>query len=694
VLPLPEADLWFGLLFVVVAALPLGAVLLRLGEWILRRKISLSTPERLLLAFYVSGGALFVLASLPIAFYGYALLVTMFLGGGVAYAAICYKEGGVGLRSSLSFVGTVPGIVLGLLTIGVLAVEIAGVASLTLANTVDGSLHSLFINLLISNHTLPWTFSPYAPMGVTYPQGAPVWMSIPVLLLGWPTVSAPLDVPPLFLALSTVAAYCLGQRLSAELPPLSGSWVGLLFASFFGLVFTWPRLAVGGSFDFAIGLPLFILLLGWIVPLVRVPGGSWKEVIAFGVTVGIECSLSAMLGVATLLLLAAYILIFRVRPSPRLREWALRWLAIASICAGFLVRSLVGFAVWFSYPGHVLTPLGNPPPVHSPVPQPLTYGNLTGELDPFILFKPKISPIPALSLEITMLLAVGLVLIGLLLVFPRNRIGRYLPRQLALWVGVGTLVMFAETCAIIVGESATLNPSGIGTIFYVEEPSMVLFLFYGLIALLPLLAAVRFASPKFIQRSPPATRLRRFALPGRGRRHPWQFPPLRVVLVALLLLVPIASGIGATALVVPGYITNHDEQLANVSSSDIAALEWAGSHLPACSLVLVAPGSVGQYLPEFARVGVVYPAYPIPANLSYSVVVDDLDSGTYTSTTGALLLQLDITEVFVSGQNSVSFPPFQLGPLRSSPDFGVLETAGDVTILEFFPGATGAGCVP
>lgn len=691
-LPLPEASVWLGLLFIVVAVLPLGAVVLRLGERILRRKVSLSTPERLLLAFYISGGTLFVLASLPIAFYGYPLLATVFVGGGVAYAVICYREGGVGLRKSLSFAITVPGLLLGLLTVAVLAVEIAGVASLTLGNMLDGSFHSLFVNLLVTDHTLPWTYSPYAAMGVTYPQGAPVWMSIPVLLLGWPIVSAPLDLPPLFLALSTVAAFCLGQRLSTGFPKISGSWAGLLFAASFGLVFTWPRLWVGGSFDFAFGLPLFILLLGWLVPFVQTPSRRWREVIAFGAVVGVECSLSLMLGIATILLLAGYILVFRTRPGPKIYEWALRWLAIIGISAGILVRSLVGFAVWFNYPGHVLTPVGNPPQVPPQLGHPLS--DLNGELNPFILFKSKVSPIPLLSVEIAVLLAAGLVLIGLLLVLPTNRIREYLPRQLVLPIAVGMAVAFAETGGILVADAATLNSSGVTSITYVEEASAVLFIFYELVAILPLFAAATFVTSYYSRAPIPASPPRKAFFRTTGRRHPRHPPSLKVALVALVLLVPIASGLGATAVVVPGYITNHIQELANVSTSDIAALEWTGSHLPACSRVLVAPGSVGQYLPEFATVGVVYPGYPDPENLSYFIAVQDLVSGNYTNATHALLLQLDVTEIFVSEQNEVVFPPFQLGPLKSSPDFKELTTMGDATILEFLPGASSTGCAP
>ncbi len=45
-----------------------------------------------------------------------------------------------------------------------------------------------------------------------YPLGTTVWMTVPVLLFAWPIVSAPVHLPPLFLALSVPAAYSWGGR--------------------------------------------------------------------------------------------------------------------------------------------------------------------------------------------------------------------------------------------------------------------------------------------------------------------------------------------------------------------------------------------------------------------------------------------------------------------------------------------------
>ncbi|MGH9918921.1 MAG: hypothetical protein ACRD6W_08655, partial [Nitrososphaerales archaeon] len=406
------------------------------GERPLGRQLGLLPVERLVLAFFVAGSAFFVVASIPVAIFGLPLLLGMFGGGAIAYALISAREKASGFRSILSFVATGPGLVVGLLFVALLAVEVGGVSPLPLGNMLDGSLHSLFVTLLLRNHTLPWTLAPFASIGVTYPQGAPVWMSLPVLLFGWPIVSAPLEVPAFFLALSVPAAYCLGARLAVGQRLLPAPWVGVLFAAFFGLLASWPRFWVGGSFDFALGLPLFLLSLGWLVPFVRVDR-TISEVAALGVLIGVEISLSLMLGVATLLLVAGYSIVFSISDGRSLVRWIVRWLALSGIAALFLLRSLVAIAVWFDYPGHVLLPVGSPPyapPIPTPAP---SYSYLNGELNPFVLFKYKVSPIPALSLELQVLIAGGLVLGALVLLRWWPCLDRYLPRGMVLTVLVG-----------------------------------------------------------------------------------------------------------------------------------------------------------------------------------------------------------------------------------------------------------------
>ncbi|MGI0129934.1 MAG: hypothetical protein ACREEC_07280, partial [Thermoplasmata archaeon] len=273
----------------------------------------------------------------------------------------------------------------------------------------------------------------------------------------------------------------------------------------------------------------------------------------------------------------------------------------------------------------------------------------------------------------------------------------YLPRGIVRPVFVGTAVLFSETALLAVGGTINTTAAGLQSIVNIEESSVLLFTFFELAAILPLVAGLSVLQGRRETATPvggpapmrePVASSPRIRPPGRRART------VVALLACLVISVPLGTGTLVTAVQAPGYIDTHIGQLANVTPADISALEWSGENLPSCSRVLVAPGSVGQYLPEYAAVALVFPAFPTPSNLSYQRIVQSLDGGTYDNATRALLIGLEVTTVFVSGQNSVSYLPFLLPPLRASPDFAVLFSSGDAAVLTFEPGATEAHCLP
>ncbi|MGA8543299.1 MAG: hypothetical protein WB947_07180 [Thermoplasmata archaeon] len=692
----PPAFEFVGLLLVAALALPFGLIVVRFGEWFVGRTFQFSILERLLLALYASGGVLYLVAAIPAPLYGLPVVAGLLTAGIVAYAVLSAREHGRGLRALPTFVMSVPGIVLCALTLGLLAIELAGVAPLTFGNAMDGSIYSLFVKLTLTQHTLPWTLQPYASVGVIYPQTAPIWMTVPVLLFGWPITSVPLAFPALFLALSVVGVYCLGERLAEGSPAALKAYTPLLFAAFFGLVASWPRLFVGGSYDFVICMPLFFLVLGWLLPFVRAPVRSWREVVAFGVVIGIATGLNAMIGVTLLLLLAGFLLAFRTQGGLSLAQWAARWLTLGALGAISLLRTLIGVAIWFNYPGHVLTPVGRAPIAPPFVTDTLSARSLNGNLNPFVLFKPELSPFPWQSLEIAVLLVAGLALVAAIELRPTARLSRILPPSITRPILVGAVVLFVEVAGLSVAGEINTSASGLQSVVNLGEASLLLFIFYSLIAILPLLTALSILARRHDALNPvrPSTQALGAIPPSRTvarRRGPATVPALLAIAV---LLVPLASGAAGTVVEVPSYIDDHIEQLANVSEGDIMALEWVGSHLAGCSKVLVAPDSVGQYLPEYASVGVIFPTFPTPVNLSYHLVVQDLSSGIYVNSTRSDMLELGVTEVFVSGQTSVSFPPFLPRPLEDSSDFSLLFEEGDAYVFGFELGIAASGCAP
>jgi len=692
-LPLPDLEVYAGLIALFCLCVPAGAALLRIGERFIGRRVALTPVERLLIAFYGVGGVLFALASIPAPLYGTVSVAAVLVVGGAGYTAFAVFERGRGLRTLVQFVASPAGMLLGLASLGLLAIEVVG-GSLVLPNGIDGAVDSLFVNRLLALHTVPWTLQPYASDGVIYPQGTAIWFSLPVLLFGWPIVSAPVVLPPLFLSLTPPAAFCLGERLRA--PSVSRTpWTGLVFAGFFTLVASWPRLYVGGSYDFILGMPLFLLVLG----LIRSFGQgrpSWRESLLFGILLGVTLAVSTTVGTALALLLVGRFLWVAVRDRSGTLARAARLLASLAVAGVFVVRSLVGIAMWWSYPGHVMS--SNSVPPYSPLASQATYGGgLLTQVDPFVPWKYKVSPFPVLAIELQVLLAVGLVLSAVVLARPRGSLARSLPRDTVAFLVFGTAVLFSATEVVALLGAWNTSLSGIQSVTNLWELSILTFMFYSLLAILPLVAGTNYLRDRWGLREPNPTASARSSRARSSRPSRRRSSNLRVagVVAVVVLAVPLAAGMAVTTSEVPGFLHVYLKGQSNGTQDDILALQWAGAHLPGCSGVLVAPGSAAQFLPEYTgSVRIIYPAYPIPTNLTYYTIVRDLSEAIYGPITRAGMLELGVTEVFVTGATTNSYPAFSTAPLSNSSDFSQLFTAGDASVWAFEPGVSDLNCSP
>lgn len=694
-MPLSPLEAFGGLVALFLLCLPLGWVVVRAIEWAVGHRFLLSVPERGVVAFYASGGLLFALASLPWPIYSAGLVWGLLLAGVLVAIVLTIRDRTTTLRPVAAWMTSAPGAALTLGTLALLAVEVSAVGARAFPNSNDGSFQALYVQLLLRGHTLPWTYEPFANIGIVYPAGATVWLALPAQLWGWPIVAGPVALPVFFLSFSIVGAYCWGERCGGVGAP-AGERTGLIFAAFFGLVGSWPRLFIGGSYDFAFSLPLFLVSLGWLRTLAKGPVPRWGTTFALGLLLATLTSMSVAVGETFSLLLVGFAVAFhpgRVRDAA---AWTARLGAIVALGLAAVVRSLAGIAAWYSYPGHVLNPIGSPP--YAPVavgPGP-TATSPIGDLDPFVPFKPKLSPIPVLSVELAILLAVGLALLALWWIRPGTTLRRVLGGELVGSVTGAVIVIFLFTASL-----STLTPPPIGTSLLVEvtseyENSYLLFIAYQAVALLPIVAAVNWLRPSDRAREPRGSPVSPGSPNGSGR------PSIRVpsrggwVPVALSVFVVATLGVGAyaTAADVPGFLTGHLEQFSDVTPADVAALEWAGQHLPDCSRVLAAPYSAAMFLPLYADVRLVFPAYPLSVNLSYYVAVTDLTAGVYDPSTRDALVSLGVTEVVVTGMTSVSYPPLSAAPMNGSADFRALFQEGDASIFLFAPGATLAGCAP
>lgn len=659
--------------------------------------------EHSIVGFYSGWGLLYVFAVVPIPLFSWATLLTLLSLGLLLLALENLRDGNHRARL-LEFYGHVRRARLAVLvlmasTVGLLAFEVCVVGGLPAPNTWDGSVQTEFVVLLLREHTAPWTLAPFAPMGVVYPQATAVSLAVGVLLFGWQTGLTPIYLPPLFMSMTVPAGYALGRRLLQRGTTASGQRFGLLCAASFAVLVTWPRFLVVGSYDFLLALPLLLVLLSGALS-VPLRGWTWKGTILFALGGG---ALGAYSLVALQFLLAILLVSLLIQHA---RSWAQLLAGLARVCLitlislTFLARSLLGYVLWLGYPDHVMTVVGNGGPwlpTHHARGSDL--GILIGYTDPFLFRSSDVwlSPFPVLRGVLAILLAIGLFLLLNSWFDWHPAAGVLVPRELVQSLGLSMftgLLMLGISSAFPGYLSAApfqLVPSN------ADEISILLFMFYSMVALLPIRWAVEFlcASTGSHRDSMRAIDLQATSSHWRTRKPIARMSSsLVTILAAITLTVPFALGVSVTVGQAPAYLGELGRDLGNVSVGDYAALAWLGKHLPTCSGVLVAPGSAGQFLPAYSDARLIFPMNPAPANLSYYRAVDALTSGFMNVTTRADLSALKVTEVMVTGRSNTLWMPFQPGPLSASSQFELVYQNQDAYVFLFVWEASALGCAP
>lgn len=656
--------LFLELLALLAATSPLGHLVTRALE---RARLWPHRPtllERLTLAPFLGGAVAYLLAYTPPGLYSGTVLTGILAVAGALGAADLWTHREP-LRRLLGAEG--PAAVGPLAVAGAfLAAYCALRAPVGFANTFDGSVQADFLVVLLHTHHAAWQLVPFAPsFGVIYPQGTAAWLGLPVLAFGWSPASAPTELTPMFLALSVLAAASWAVRWAGEDPVRARLW-GLATAGFFAAVATWPRLVIFGSYDFAFGLPLLFLWLSWCRPGPSAPGSrGW---VGLGLVLAVTASLSAAVAEFAALWLFATVL-WRLRPggggTPRAFLGAVGTTALG--LTGVL-PSLAGALVWWRFPSHVLTAVGPAGPYLPSGGGATGLGVLLADLDPFVPFGAKLAPGPVLWV-----VALAALLGGLAVALHRLAgeapagAERAMAAQTLGLAGVAALL----TALLLAGAAGLAG--GVGAFASLGESSLLFFIALELVGLGAVLWLVDRASGRATPdpRGPSGAPSQRPAAPGG-----------RAVAAALALLLVFGAGLGGSVAELPAYATTLDHALANVTASDVQALQWAGAHLTGADRVLVAPGSAGQYLPVYSVAQIVYPMNPAPADRVYWQATAALQAGTMNSTVRADLAELAITVVFVTGASTVLWPPFVPAPLVNDPaGFPLLFHSGDAYLF-------------
>jgi hypothetical protein len=671
--PGPGGLLWGLELFAFGAlCLPLGELLRSLAAPYVGCFRSVSLVERVLLDLFLAGGVFYVVGWLPVE--SGALSFALLLAGAVLLVVVraLRRSTPSGEPRFLHQLASPGVLLLLLLSVLLFALEVGAAEAAPSGNTFDSGILATFVGLANLHHQLPTSFLPVAAQGIAYPQGTTAWILPAQWLFGLPPARAPLLLTPLFFALVPAGGYVWGER-----------WWGnrraaVALALALTLLASWTRLLVSGSNDFVLAFPLVLLLWAWTPRWCSAEPPGVADALAFGAMAGYAAALNPA-GTELWFLSVPLLLLFtRGGGWSEWGRWFTRWAAAMGVALLFLLPSLAVLLAGRSNPG--LLPGATAPPAGTAIG--LSLGQIVGYLDPMLFGASNLwlSPFPILRAELAVLLIAGVIFLYVLPDVHRSHGDRLLARFAPALLASTALVLFLDA-----GASPLSNVAG--SLTSAPESSMLLFTVYAAIASVPVIALVdwasadRFPSVNADPRSP-AQRPQGPPHPSRTRQRPASaIHAAMLASVAVgLLLVP---GVVVTTSDAPAYLRGVYQSFGNTSESDFALLAWADSNLPHGVRVLVAPGSAGQFLPGYRPdIALLYPEIPASRNLSYSVIVRELDAGKLDAAGVSALSALEVQYVLVTGQSNELWPAFSPQPLLASPvSFPVYFASGDAYLF-------------
>jgi hypothetical protein len=649
--------------------------------------------ERALVDFYLGGAVLYLVAAVP----GGAFVAPVVEGIPIAATAglavlgvrAISRTGGVGaIVSSLRPLARPSSLAVLLSAASLYAVELATAAPVATGNTYDSSLLTTYASLLLTNHALPLSFSPYAATGILYPQASTVWFASGQAIFGLPPARTPLLVTPLFLGLAPLAGFVFGQRM------VGTDRAGLAVALVLAWVGTGTRGIVYGSNDFVLAFPLVLVLAGqsriWFDA--RLP--VFPDVAAFGVLCGYSAVINPVGAEWLLLALPMGALLVRPGLFGRARAWFGRWALSVAVALVAVVPTLYVLAVGRSSPGFVPGSTGAVAGSRTGI----TEAQFLGAIDPFLFGNGDtgLSTLPALRLELAVLIALGLAVV--LVVRRDSAVGRYLePLRPFVAAGVVSLVVILGVVwAASTGSGAALAVSHLTS---ASELSAWLFTLYGVLAAIPLaLALERFVG--WVRRAEQATPPR--SEPDRRRRPRAALPAYRAVVPMVVALVIVVPGVVLTPTELPPTLTRIYDDFGNVSAADFDLLSFSEGFFAGNgswgARVLVAPGSAGEFLPGYcSHIVLLYPMVPgwRTVNASYELLIRDLPNATLGPVDRAALTTLNVSYVVVTGNNTRLFWAFSPTPFLEHPaNFVEVFHEADAYLFAYltpFPEAAPAG---
>jgi hypothetical protein len=525
-----------------------------------------------------------------------------------------------------------------------LSINLSSLSGLVFGSVRDESIHSLYVQVIIQNHSLTSTLQPFLPEGIVYPQAAHVTFAYSTYILNWDIPQIILYVSVLFKSLSIFGAYFLGRKLGNGL----AYSLGLSFVTAF--ISSWPLNVTWGANPFIIGFPFFLVCLGLLFSLYRKHdfAGLIVAGLMFGYTGAVILSFLEALMMITVALFLYYLLQNRQKVLGTLGTLVMV-LGVSLIpLSPFLYR----FIELYKYPGHNI---GLPADFSSWSSQQGYFSQAVdwafNNLSPYFLLK------------LMILFLIGSFAVLLLITKDYEN-----PNDNIISISRYAMAIFAPV--IFLSFISFFLPAGFNVVSWGHQ---------GIILSIPISILILASYMKFAE-----------------FLHEGRFKPLSKLFsknskVVLVVIITVLSLVTAPFLY---YRFVADSQslrgaydvYAVTTQQDYNLMKWMKTNFSAPdALILVHPYSSGLFVPSVSNVKVIYPYTGSALSMSYQTLVGLLENTTLNANAYQIMRNLNVTYIFVSSdvihtvpQSPKWTPELFLG----NPNFGVVKNFDNSYLFE------------
>jgi hypothetical protein len=588
---------------------------------------------------YVGGLILYVMAILPFRLFSWTVVVCFTLLSTVLSVLIHSKTlaRGASLSKIRAFLAENKKSLLTFLLVFLmftifLVINLSSLSGLVFGSVRDESIHSLDVQVVLENHSVPLTLQPYLPEGIIYPQASHVIFAFASYVLNMDAPKAVFYVTVLFKALSVLGAYFLGRKLGSSI----AYSLGLSFV--FAFISSWPLNMTWGANPFLVGFPFFLVCLGLLFSLSCFrEKHNLAELIAVGLLFGyagtIIISYLQVLIVIAFLVLVYYLIRMRGGLPRTLGEFA------AVFGASFLPLSpfLFRFLAFYQYPGHNI---GVPQDFTGWTSQQMYFSQALqwafDNLSPYVLLK--------------VIIIIVLSCFALLLWKTRD------------YENVKPIVAFALAvfaAATFLSFAAFLLPADFSIISWGHQ---------GVILSIPISLLIAAAFIKFAE-------LREGKIKRLSKIFPKGSASAFLLTIAVLALVT-SPFLYYRFAADPKKIRGGYNIYAVTTQSDYDLMTWMRANLSSDAVILVHPFGSGLFTPSVSHHRIVFPYTGSGLSSSYQTLVGLLENNTLNANAYQVMRNWNISYVFV-GTNAIyrilEYPKWDPMLFLGNPNFRIVK---------------------